>query len=292
MTLTDLEALLWLARFGSLQATARAVGVPRTTLRRRLDRLEAAIGVPLASIDSQSVTLTPAGELLVKRAPRLLSQREALREEARRVAPQPLESLRILTTTGFPPMFTAQVVSSVAAVAPQLHVELHHDPRPLDRLEEGFDVVVHWGEPPPPRDGYSRALLRQSRRLMATPAYLERQGTPRSVEALSEHTLLHLASEPRAWPLLEGGSAPIQPAHSVDDFYVLGCLAATGLGIALVPLGSTLLDAPLHALVPVLEDVVGEEVVVRVFLPTRTQTGGAPRMLLDMIQKLWGGADP
>lgn len=107
MTLMDLQALLWLARAGSLHGAAQASGVSRTTLRRRLDRLRSAVGEPLVELSSQGVKLTPAGELLVKRAPRLLAQQAALLEEARRASDEPSPSLRVLAATGFPPVFTA-----------------------------------------------------------------------------------------------------------------------------------------------------------------------------------------
>ncbi len=291
MNLEDLEALLWLTRSGSLQAAAQASGVPRTTLRRRLARLEGVVGESLVTIGAQGVKLSPAGELLAQRAPRLLSQREALLKEAQHVARSPVGSLRILVSTGFPPAFIAQVLASVAAGVPQLALELHQDLRPLDRLDEGFDLVVHWGKPPPPRDGFSRVLLRQPLRLMASPAYLEAQGRPACVEDLSEHALLLLASETGAWPLLAGGEVPVRATHIVDDLYLLGCLAGAGMGIALVPRSGVAVDASIDALQPLLETVVGTEQVVRVFVPTRTRDGGAQHALLERVHKLWGDGD-
>ena len=292
MKLTDLQALLWLARCGSLQAAAQASGVSRTTLRRRLDRLRTAVGEPLFLVGSQGLLLTPVGELLARRAPRLLSQRETLLQEAQRLASQPTGQLRVLVATGFPPMFITQVLASVTAAAPELHLDLHHDPKPLERLDEGFDLVVHWGEPPPPRDGYSRVLLRQPQRLMAAPAYLERRGTPSSLAELSEHTLLHAANTPSAWPSFGAGELPIVPTHTVDDLYLLGCLVGAGLGIALLPRSGVGLDASVDALVPVLDDLVGDDLVVRAFLPMQTLEGGATRSVLEIVRILWGAEAP
>lgn len=289
MNLVDLQALLSLAQSGSLQGAAQATGVPRTTLRRRLDRLHDELGEPLFSIGAQGVKLMPAGQLLVQRAPRLISQHEALIEEARCVARQPVGLLRVLLATGFPPTFVAQVTSSLATVAPDLRLEFHHDPQPLNRLDEGFDVVVHWGDPPPPRDGFSRVLIRQQRILLATAGYLDRRGTPSSIEELGEHSLLHLASEARVWPLRGGGVLPIEPTLTTDDFYLLGCLAGADLGLAFLPQSGVGIDATIASLVPVLEDKIGSELVVRVFLPMKTLTGSAPRAILDMIRGLWDG---
>lgn len=286
LNLPDLQALLWISRAGSLQAAAHASGVARTTLRHRLERLRAAVGDPLVAIGSQGASLTPAGELLVQRAPSLLSKREALQRDAQRVAAEPSGLLRVLLGSGFPPMLVARVVASASLAAPDLRLDLHHDARPLERLDEGFDVVVHWGAPPPPRDGYSRVIIRLPERLMAAPEYLERQGTPKSLEDLSTHSLLSPSGDQPSWPLLAGGAFPFQPTHTADDLYLLGALAGMGAGIALLPSRGVEIHSSMEALVPVLKDLVGGEQVVRVFMPTPTFAGGAPHSMLEKLRSL------
>ncbi len=287
MTLQDLEALLALARGGSIQAAAKASGVPRTTLRRRLDRLEASVGAPVATTGPSGVTLTQAGRFLVAQAPSMIKRRASLLTRAQRLGHHSANQLRVLLTTGLPPMFVARVAARLSALAPDLRFDLSHAARPLDRLDEDFDVVVHMGDPPPPRDGYSRVAMRHPRRLMASTAYLERHGAPLTVEALSRHTLIGLADEPPAWPLLDGGAVHIQPDHVVDDFYVLGCMAGAGLGIAYMPRSGAGLAAEVEAVVPVLEDQIGGEVVFRIFMPMRAITGGAPRTFIDLALSLF-----
>lgn len=287
MTLQDLEALLALARGGSIQAAAKASGVPRTTLRRRLDRLEASIGAPVATTGPTGMTLTQAGRFLVDQAPIILQRRATLLTRARRLGHRRANQLRVLLTTGLPPMFVAQVAARLAEMAPDLRFDLSHSARPLDRLDDDFDLVVHMGDPPPPRDGYSRVVMRHARRLMASSAYLERHGVPTTVEALDQHTLIGLADEPPIWPLLDGGAVHIRPDHVVDDFYVLGCMAGAGLGIAYMPRSGVGLDSAVDGVVPVLEDQIGGEVVFRVFMPMRALTGGAPRAFIDLALSLW-----
>lgn len=287
MKLEDLDALVALARCGSILAAANTTGVPRTTIRRRLARLEETVGGPVASVGAHGVKLTAAGRFLLEKAPLLIARHGSVLEEARRLGQRRSGLLRVLIGRGFPPMFAARAFAGLSALVPELRFELHHALRPLDRLDDGYDIVVHWGEPPPPREGYSRVIVRQPRQLMASPAYLERRGRPTTVGALTEHTLLGLSAEASFWPLQAGGLVPIEPDHLVDDFYLLGCLAAEGLGIALLPQTGIGLAPEFEALVPVLEDEIGGDIVARVFLPAKARAGSAPRELLDLVLQLW-----
>lgn len=81
MDLDDLEAFLAVVDAGSVAAAAVALGLPRSTLRRRLGELEARVGAPLLVTSPAGATLTDAGEALVARGRALLAAHQALLTE-------------------------------------------------------------------------------------------------------------------------------------------------------------------------------------------------------------------
>ena len=78
MDLDDLRAFLAVLDAGSVSGAAAALGVPRSTLRRRLEELESRVGTPLWSRDQHGATPTAAGELLARQGRALLQAHEAL----------------------------------------------------------------------------------------------------------------------------------------------------------------------------------------------------------------------
>jgi len=285
MDLEDLQALIWVARAGSLQAAARTHDLPRSTLRRRLARLEAQIGQTLATASPRGVQLTEAGELLVRRGGDLLASRENLARDARNIGTH-TPSLRLLCSVGNPPVLNAMALSALSATLSGTRLEVDFDPRPMERLREAHDVVLHWGDPPRNLDGYTKEILRAPLRVQGSPAYLERFGVPETVEELHAHQLLHWTAQPRQWPRLDGDPLAIQPAHETSDLYLLGCMAGAGMGLALVPQHGLAVDPTIQALVTVLGDQIQSEATLRLYAPTPTRQNSATTAFVEIIEQM------
>ena len=73
MNIEELQAIVAVSELGSQSAAARALNLSRTTLRRRLQALEARTGLALAHFDGHSVTLSPAARPIVRHARRVLA---------------------------------------------------------------------------------------------------------------------------------------------------------------------------------------------------------------------------
>jgi DNA-binding transcriptional LysR family regulator len=82
--LDELRAFLAIVEHGSVKAAADVLGVPRSTLRRRIDALEQRVGSPLLWADSRGSRLSPKGRLMIEEAEALLTSYAALLERARR----------------------------------------------------------------------------------------------------------------------------------------------------------------------------------------------------------------
>lgn len=240
MDLAELRAYLAVIEHGSVRAAAAALQLPRTTVRRRIDALEARTGVALVMGTRDGMEATEAGVVLAVRGRRLLQDAEALVETVRKVDREPQGTLRIACAPGLHPALLTAFYARWRARYPKLTISQWQDEAPLGRLERQADVAVWFGDTAPSIAGVRAwSLLRCPERLLASPAYLERHGAPRTAEALAEHRLLRWRAsaddDACTLPLADGRVISVEPEMVSADVYMLHRLARAGHGIALVP---------------------------------------------------------
>lgn len=270
---------------GSLVAAARRLGVSRPTLRRRLDELQVEVGVPLLVRTKRGSLPTEAGELLARRGRELIREEAAVLAEARELGGEPHGVLNIVIPTGAAPSVIATIVGGMRRQYPAVVMRVRTATDPVAALESGVDVALAFGAKQPGGRWVSMELTRVPRRLMASPAYLERAGRPQTLDDLAAHDLL-------AWtppggsggllPLRDGGAHHLEPILESPDNQLVRQVVGQGLGIGLV------LDDPLPtsrpALVPVLEDLVGDEVQGRVIVPATLEGQARVKAFLSILR--------
>ena len=270
MDLEELRAFLDVVETGSYLAAADSRGVSRTTLRRRVEALEARAGVALLKSTSQGIVLTEAGEVLSRRGRIMMQETSALLTSIREVGQEPSGVLRLVLPVGLPPHLLTPLYAQLRETYPRLRVHVRFSEDPLSEPLDKVDMAFHFGGLP--RGPWlSYVILRVQERLIASREYLEKRGTPRSVEELQGHELLAWEApgeEARTWPSLRGTPFAVQPAFVASDIHVVRTCCLAGLGIALVP-SVELPDPgfPEDLLVPVLPDEVGRERQFRVSVP-------------------------
>lgn len=265
MDLRDLKLLLDVVQEGSVQGAANKLRVSRSTLRRRLENLEADVGSQLLVRGVAGVALTPAGAVVAQEGRILLehSQRMLTRATAREEGAT--GTVRVILQLGMKCDIRVALAAGLRAVNPELRVVERECEDPLAMLHEPFNLMVYIGAAPPKGDWYSRVIARVPFRLLASPAYLERAGTPKEVADLAAHSLVSWRGPvcaPDVVPLLDGGAAPVTPWFISSNLELVMAAARRQLGIGL---GPVFMDN--DGLVPVLEDRVGAEVTVRVLSP-------------------------
>jgi len=271
MDLEELRAFLDVVNTGSFLAAADSLGVSRTTLRRRVEALEARAGVPLLKSTHQGIVLTEAGEVLARRGRIMMQETSALLASIREVGHAPSGVLRLVLPVGLPPHLLTPLFELLRTSYPQLRVHARFSDNPLGEPLDDVDMAAHFGEDTPKGPWRSHVVMRVHEGLMASQEYLRRRGTPRSVEELRGHELFAWEApgdDARIWPTLRGGSFTVEPALIATDIHLIRSCCLAGLGIGLVP-GVELPDpgSPPEQLVPVLPDVVGRERPVRISVP-------------------------
>lgn len=291
MDLEELRAFLAVADTGSFLTAAKALRMPRATLRRRIDQLEARAGVLLVDRTRAGVELTQSGKILAERGRLMVQESNALLQSVREVGSAPSGHLRIILPVGLPP----QAITPIATLMrkyPFITYQLGFSDDPLGGLLQNVDLVIHFGEKSPIGPWVSRELVRIRVGLLASKTYVQQRGIPTSIEGLGSHELLgwELANEDACqWPLRTGSSFAVKPFITASDVHFLRQLAFAGLGIALMPVATIQNAGEIEeALVPVLPDMVGKEIALRVIVPAALTHVPRIKVLLELLEPFVG----
>jgi DNA-binding transcriptional LysR family regulator len=221
---------------GSFTQAAKADGVAVSSVTRRIDALEAELGVRLFARSPRRLTLTDAGEFLLPRARAILAELAEARDRLSALGAEPRGLLTVTAPTMFGRLHVAPAVRGFLERHPLVEVDLLLGDEVLDLRERRVDVAVRIGALPP-SDLVATPLAPLHRLLCASPAYLARAGTPATPLDLLGHACLTVASAapPPGWWSFAGVNreAPLRvqgPLRS-DDTGVLLDAALAGLGI-------------------------------------------------------------
>jgi DNA-binding transcriptional LysR family regulator len=212
-----MDKLLAMATFvriverGSLTAAAAALGTSLPSVVRRLAELESALGVRLLSRTTRRLSLTDEGREYHERSVRVLADVDEAESAlaARRASPR--GRLRITAPVMFGRLRVAPLVAAFLGEHPSLQVEMLLVDRIVDLVEEGIDVGVRIAQLPD--SSLVAVAVGHTRRVVcASPAYLERAGTPRHPRDLAGHACIASTTlgETHAWSF--GGSPPLRVA--------------------------------------------------------------------------------
>ncbi len=265
MDLDDVALFTRVAELGSLSAVARERNAPVSLVSRAVSRLEALHQVRLLHRSTHGLSLTEPGLALLEHGKRMLLSLADLEAEFASNQAQISGTVHIGVS---PAMATYVIVPSLHALAerhPQLSIELHVDDRAIDIARQGIDFAIRTG-PLGSDNLVARVIGQHGRRFYATPGYLKRYGTPRTVADLDTHRLITNSVIPafNRWPFIVNGQVvEYQPRghYRASSTGIMMRMALEGLGIVR---GNTAICDPLvhsGALVYVLNDIVESPVV-------------------------------
>ena len=227
-----------LMRCGSLAAAARELQVSPPAVSKRLAALESRLGVTLLHRTTRRLMLTHEGETYLAHGRRILGEIEALERELQGARSEPTGVLRVNATLGFGRMHVAPAIATFARLYPKVEVQLQLSVNPPPLTDDAFDVCVRFGEPPDARV-VARLLAPNRRLLCASPAYLQRHGTPRTPHELAGHSIIAIRQGDEAygsWRLRSGKrveTVRVRGNLSTNDGEIAVSWALGGLGIVL-----------------------------------------------------------
>jgi DNA-binding transcriptional LysR family regulator len=235
----DMRLFAKVAEAKGFTAAARALGMPKQTVSRRIAELERSLGVRLLHRTTRRMQLTRAGAAYAERCAEIVR----IAEDANRAAVDdrdvPRGTLRITADPVFGEAYLTDLVVAYAKAWPEVRMDVVLTRRRVDLLEEGFDVAFRIGEVDDATlSGFALGPARV--RYCASPAYLASRGTPQTPDDLARHDCLVVASDgthPR-WPFRGATgvrAVPVAGRLVVTSFAMAHAAALAGLGIAIFP---------------------------------------------------------
>jgi DNA-binding transcriptional LysR family regulator len=184
--LAALEIFVRVVDAGSFSAVARRQNIGQPAVSKAVVQLEQWLGVSLLLRSTRSVVPTEAGRIFYERAKRTIEEADEAVFAARGSASGLSGKLRVSTSICFGRLDVIPNLSAFLAEHPDLDVELVLDDRNVDLVNEGIDVALRIGATPDSNMTMRRIAVGR-RLVVATPAYLERHGTPNSPGELIDH---------------------------------------------------------------------------------------------------------
>lgn len=253
--LDEMLAFVSVVDSGSISAAAEQLEQTASGVSRALSRLEEKLAVTLLRRTTRRLELTEEGAAFLAQARRILVSVEEAEEQMALRRQAPAGRLRVNTASPFMLHVIVPLIGNFRARYPLIELELYSDDRIVDLLERRIDLAIRIG-PLPDSSLHARPLCHTLRRVLASPAYLARHGTPQRVEELADHSLIGFTEPDRLndWPLRHalGESWRIAPALRASSGDTVRELALAGEGLACLSDFMTDRDRQRGALVEVL----------------------------------------
>ena len=296
ISIEDLQLAAALLQAPSLSAAARALDVTPPALSVRLRKLEAELGLALATRTARRMRLTPEGERFAHEAAAMLAQLESLRESLQRDDRRLTGTLRIAAPFGYGRQYVAPMLVRFARLHPGLRVQLDLLETPWPDRHDA-DAIIHIGTV---RDSswIARTLASNERWLCASPKYLSAYGTPRTPRDVLKHacicirennedvTLWHVRKPDGSAPQVAGGETlRIAPAFSTNDGGVARQWAEQGLGLVLRSEWDAADAVARGTLVRILANWQFDSAPVMLLVPTRKGRTARVQALMEFFRR-------
>jgi DNA-binding transcriptional LysR family regulator len=293
--LKQIESFVSVAAKGSLTAAANAEGVAPAVIGRRIDALEARLGVKLLLRTTRRISLTHEGTAFLESCQRLLADLAHAEASVSAGGVKASGHLRITAPGGFGRRHVAPLVPRFIAQHPDVSLSLNLSDRVVDIVNEGFDCAVRVGDLPD--SSLVSVRLADNRRLcVGAPAYLKRAGIPKHPSELMRHECLTLssdASQARGWAfVVDGAVTHLKPSGRLDcsDGQVLHDWCAAGLGLAWRSTWEIEREIASGTLVSVLDDFAAPPNGIYAVFPSAKHMPLRVRLWIDFLKARYGDA--
>ena len=289
----DLNQMIIYAKvveLGSFIAASNALGIPKTTVSRKIMELEERIGVKLLHRNSRKLSVTAEGALYYERCVQIAADVEDADLSVSGAQQAPSGTLRISMPDQLSPVIIRDLLHPFLKKYPDIGIEVLR-PQALNQLtENGIDIAFHFGHLED-SDLHAIKLGDTNYCLYASQKYLDAFSTPQHPRELSDHICLELFEQKQSssWVFKKGEETyehRIQTRYSVESELLSRQLALSGIGITQLSNVVTFLDVKNKRLVPILSDWHLQALPIYVLYPSRSYLPVRTRALLDYIKSV------
>ncbi len=288
--LNDMRYFAEVVEQGGFSAAARALGLPKSRLSRRIARLEAELGMRLLHRTTRKLSLTAAGEQYLRHCVAVRDQAEQAWAELAQVRAEPRGMLRVVCPVTLAQTVVGPLLGEYLARYPEVRLDLQVSNRVVDLVEEGVDIALRVrselgdsGSEVAKGLGLSHALL------VASPEQLDRGARPREPADLAKIAAVGMSGLEGGFRLRLAGpdgerhAVNCRPVCTADDLITLRFAILGGVGFGVLPdymCREDLADGRLEQVLPRWSLPPG---IVHAVYPSRRGMGPAPRSFLDFL---------
>lgn len=235
-SLADLRIFTKVIRTGSFSAAARQLGLPPSSVSRRIGALEHRLGVPLFIRTTRQVSLTEAGRVYSGSISQVLTDLDAADQQVSQFHDKPQGTLCIESRVSLGSRLVAPLLSRFLRDYPGLKVDLRLTSQQIDTLSQGVDLGIRFGL------GRNSSLITRKvasarQGIYASPSYINTHGEPRTPDDLVGHNCLAFVvnGEASVWRFKNGKQTreiTIDGNYRSNDVGALHAVTLDGLGIS------------------------------------------------------------
>jgi DNA-binding transcriptional LysR family regulator len=219
------------AETSSMSASARRLGLPKSSVSRAVATLEADLGVRLFHRTTRNVALTTAGAAFYEKARPLVLALQKLGDSLPEQEAEPSGELRITAPVDLGVTVLPPLIARFLARHPAVVLDVRVSNRRVDLVADGFDAALRMGGRMADSTLIARKVCSAETALYASPSYLARRGTPRTPQDAAEHDWVLFSLIKLAAPF----KAPSKRRLVTDDLMFLHRCLREGLGLGILP---------------------------------------------------------
>jgi DNA-binding transcriptional LysR family regulator len=288
MDLLALADFHLVARYGGFGRASRAAGRPKATLSRRVTELEASLDLRLFERGARTLKLTEEGKALYERAGMLLTELEETVATIASGGDKPRGRLRISSPLLFAQTAMGKLAAAFALKYPEVRLEVTTEDRPVDMIEEGYDLVIRVN-PDPDESLVGRILMRDRLVVVASPNL----SRPKGDRAIA--TVVRGAGDlSSVWDVkVRNRETKIatNPVLFLSSLIMVRDAVRAGVGAARLPLSLVSHDVAAGRLVH-WGDVLGPEIVLWTLYPSRRLLSARVSAFLGFLKEAFPSGTP
>ncbi|SFW13246.1 LysR family transcriptional regulator [Nitrosovibrio sp. Nv17] len=285
--LNDMALFVEVVKARSFRGAADILGMPNSTLSRRIGLLEKMIGLRLLHRTTRKIEVTEAGQIYYERCKRIVDEARLAHEQLGEMLAQPSGVLRASLPVDFAVTYMAPLIAEFASLYPGITFDFDLASRRVDLVSEPFDVAIRIGEPENSQL-IARPLAVLPRYLYASPGYLARAGEPIDPADLERHERLGIV-QAGTWVLHDGtrtARISIGDRFTLNSIGMVRRLAVLDMGIIMLAEGMVADDLAGGRLCRILPRWRGDPISVYAVTETRLLPAKTQRFIEFLQERL------
>jgi DNA-binding transcriptional LysR family regulator len=284
MDLLALADFNLVARHGGFGRAARETGRPKATLSRRVAELEAALGLRLFERGARVLKLTQEGRALYERTGALLAEIDETAAALASGGDRPRGRLRISAPLLFSQTAMGALAAGFARAYPDVRLEVTTEDRPVDMVEEGYDLVIRVN-PDPDESLVGRIFLRDRLVVVGSPQLA------RPADGAPVPAVVRPVGDQAAWQVAGQPDIAIDPVLRLSSLVMVRDAVRAGVGAGCLPASVVSHDIAAGRLVR-WGDVAGPEIALWALYPSRRLLSARVSAFLDFLKAAFPKGTP